>query len=244
MTPSGTASRSTLYPNTASGGFLVMDLRGLEATIAVQSKSTADKVTPNGPNEFWLRTTDSATDQQALLQALDHQQSDITLASVESYRADLQLAQENPITAGMRGLLVIGAITAVLLAMLGSLVQAFMAARQRTTQFAIFRTLGMAGRQLGGMLLGEQASVYFFGLLGGTLLGLLLTTATTPFLTYSDNAANPAAIGIPAYMLRANWSAIGVFYGALLVAFVLALAIAARYASTIGLGRALRLGRD
>ena len=144
----------------------------------------------------------------------------------------------------MRGLLLIGAITAALLAVLGSLVQAVMSARQRTTQFAIFRTLGMAGRQLTGLLLGEQTVVYLFGLLGGTALGLILTTATWPFLQFSDSGLDPAKIGVPSYVLRINWQQVGIFYGALLLAFVLALVITARYAATIGLGKALRLGED
>jgi hypothetical protein len=63
-------------------------------------------------------------------------------------------------------------------------------------------------------------------------------------LTYSDSAANPNTIGIPPFMPQTNWTAIGLFYGALLAAFVLALVIATRYAASIGLGRALRLGKD
>jgi len=232
----------TLYPTATAGGFLVMDLRDLEYAAATQPNANGN--TQINPNEFWLRTTSNATDQQALLQALNHKQSDVTLASVDSYQQDLQLAEDNPVTGGMSGLLVIGAFTAAFLAVLGSLVQAILAARQRTTQFAIFRTLGMANRQLAGLLLGEQTFVYLFGLVGGTILGLLLTSATTPFLTYSDLAINPAAIGIPPYMPQTNWSALGLFYGALLAVFVLALVIAARYAASIGLGRALRLGKD
>jgi ABC-type lipoprotein release transport system permease subunit len=232
----------TLYPTATAGGFLVMDLRDLELAAAAQLN--ADANSQINPNEFWLRATNSSTGQQALLQALNHKQSDVTLASVESYQQDLRVAEDNPVTGGISGLLVIGAITAALLAVLGSLVQAIMAARQRTTQFAIFRTLGMANRQLAGLLLGEQTFVYLFGLVGGTLLGLLLTTATTPFLTYSDLAINPAAIGTPPYLPQTNWSALGLFYGALLLAFVLALVIASRYAASIGLGRALRLGKD
>jgi len=234
----------TLYPADAAGGFLVMDLRDLDYAIAAQPINRGISNVHVGPNEFWLRTTSSAAAQQALLQALTRQQSDIALSTIETYLRDLQLARDNPITAGMSGLLVIGAVIAALLAVLGSVVQAIMAARQRTTQFAIFRTLGMANRQLGGLLLGEQAFVYLFGLLGGTLLGLILTTAITPFLTYSDSAANPNTIGIPPFMPQTNWTAIGLFYGALLAAFVLALVIATRYAASIGLGRALRLGKD
>ena len=83
-----------------------------------------------------------------MLQALVSQQSDISLTSVESYQEDLRVAQDNAINGGMRGLLLVGALTAALLAVLGTLVQAVLSARRRTTQFAIFRTLGMANRQL------------------------------------------------------------------------------------------------
>jgi ABC-type antimicrobial peptide transport system permease subunit len=156
----------------------------------------------------------------------------------------LQQAEANPTNGGMRGLLLIGALTAALLAVLGTLAQAVLAARQRTTQFAILRTLGMASSQLTGLLLGEQTVVYLFGLLGGTALGLILTTATAPFLTFSAAAIDPTTVGIPSYVLRVNWPTVGVFYAALVGAFLLALLIAARYAATIGLGKALRLGED
>ena len=228
----------TLYPTRAPGGFVIVDLDDLDTTIAARSDSAA----LIGPNEFWVRTSAGAS--ATTRQALDREQFNLSLNTVDNYQQDLQQAEDNPVTGGMRGLLLIGAVTAALLAVLGSLAQAIMAARQRTTQFAIFRTLGMANRQLTGLLLSEQMVVYLFGLAGGTFLGLILTTATTPYLAFSDTAVDPAAVGVPGYVLAANWSSIGVFYGALAGAFVLALVIAARYAANIGLGKALRLGED
>lgn len=230
----------TLYPSRAPGGFVVVEMSDLNAAIAAGLNSSEFV----GPNEFWLRTSSDTAKHQALLRDLNKQQYDLSLNSIDSYREDLQQAQANPTNDGMRGLLLIGAITAALLAVLGSLVQAVMAARQRTTQFAIFRTLGMASRQLAGLMLGEQVVVYLFGLIGGTLLGLILTTATWPFLEFSDSAVDPGTVGVPSYVLQVNWPYVGIFYGALLIAFLLALVIAARYAATIGLGKALRLGED
>ncbi len=230
----------TLYPNGAPGGFIVLDLHDLESVIAANAEPSAVV----GPNEFWLRTTSNATQHTALLHDLDRQSNDLSINSVDNLSDDLHLAESNPTNGGMSGLLLIGAFTAVLLAVLGSLVQAVMSARQRTTQFAIFRTLGMANNQLTRLLLGEQTVVYLFGLLGGTVLGLILTTATWPYLTFSDSTVDPTKIGVPPYVLVANWPAIGIFFGALIVAFILALVIAARYAATIGLGKALRLGED
>ena len=232
----------TLYPQQAPGGVMVVDMMAYGAYVAAHSDQAF--VTSFGPNEFWLRTTTSQRQHQALLDALDRQRFTLSINSVDSFQEDLAQAQANPTNSGMRGLLLIGALTAAFLAVLGTLVQAIIAARQRTTQFAIFRTLGMASRQLTGLLLGEQTVVYLFGLFGGTLLGLLLTTATAPFLTFSAAAVDPTTVGVPPYALRINWPTVGLFYGALLLAFALALVIAARYAATIGLGKALRLGED
>jgi ABC-type antimicrobial peptide transport system permease subunit len=230
----------TLYPSGAPGGFIVLDLSDLDSVIAANAEPSA----LIGPNEFWLRTTSSASQHTALMHDLDRQSNELSINSLDSLREDLRLAESNPTNGGMSGLLLIGALTAVLLAVLGSLVQAVMSARQRTTQFAIFRTLGMANNQLTRLLLGEQTVVYLFGLLGGAALGLILTTATWPYLTFSDSTVDPTKIGVPPYVLIANWPAIGLFFGALVVAFVLALAITARYSATIGLGKALRLGED
>ena len=128
--------------------------------------------------------------------------------------------------------------------MVGSVTQAVLAARQRTRQFAVLRTFGMRGPQLVGTLLSEQLVVYLFGLLGGALLGLILMTATVPYLQFSDSLIDPGTVGTPAYVVNINWPLTGVFYGALLVAFVLALVVTARFAATLGLGRTLRIGED
>jgi len=55
---------------------------------------------------------------------------------------------------------------------------------------------------------------------------------------------DPSRLGIPPYQVAFNPQTIGLFYAALLAAFVLALLIAARYAATIGIGKALRIGED
>jgi ABC-type antimicrobial peptide transport system permease subunit len=144
----------------------------------------------------------------------------------------------------MRGLLFVGAITAALLAVLASIVQSIIAVRQRATQFAILRTLGVARTQLTGLLLSEQLVVYLFGLIGGTLLGLLLTTATLPFLQFSDSVVDASRIGVPPYQLMFAPQATLYFYAALVIAFTLALLISAYYAATVGLGQTLRLGED
>ena len=233
----------TLYPNNAPGGFIVFNAHDLSNAIV----ANALPGTVVGANEFWLRTVGDAMSDRVLVQTLDEQAfhfSTNAVNGIQSYREQLARAEANPINGGMRGLLLLGAFVAALLAVVGSVTQAVLAARQRTRPFAVLRTLGLARHQLTGVLLREQLVVYLFGLLGGTLLGLILMTATVPYLQFSDSLIDPSTVGVPAYLLRINWPLTGVFYGALLVAFVLALVVTARFAATLGLGKTLRIGED
>ena len=235
----------TLYPNSAPGGFMVLDVHDLDG--AISAHALANNSLPGGVagvNEFWLRTAGDLASDRALLQTLKSHAANFSLTATLSLREELARAAANPVNGGMRGLLLLGALVAALLAVVGSVAQSVLAARQRTRQFAVLRTLGMGARQLVGTLLSEQMMVYLFGLLGGTLLGLILLTATIPYLQFSDTLVDPTTVGVPGYFLRINWLTTGAFYGALVAAFVLALIITARFAATLGLGKTLRIGED
>ena len=146
-----------------------------------------------------MRTTGTTRQHAALMQTAGEPgaSSHRIMLETQTYSLADQVSQiaSNPVSAGMRGLLLVGAVTAALLAILGSIIQALLATQQRARQFAVMRTVGMSGRQLTLVLLGEQVIVYLFGLLGGTLLGLVLVTATLPFLQFSDTTINPATGG-------------------------------------------------
>jgi putative ABC transport system permease protein len=230
----------TLYPTQAQAGFIVIALDDYEHTLQANANGDTSLI---GPNEFWMKTSHSAAEEAKLINLL-RTNTDFDTARVVSLRQQTVEAQSNPVGSGIRGLLFIGAITAALLAVLASVVQSILAVRQRATQFAILRTLGTARVQLTSLLLSEQTVVYIFGLVGGTLLGLLLTTATLPFLQFSDSVVDPSRIGVPPYQLVFAPQATLYFYAALAVAFVLALIISAYYAATVGLGQTLRLGED
>lgn len=226
----------TLYPQHAPGGFIVMNLHdNITAVFNTSAKIPA-------ANEFWVRTSGTTAAQTAVTQALKTINPEA--GDVLSLRDAASATATNPVAVGMRGLLLVGAFTAALLAVLGSIIQSLLASRQRSEQFAVLRTVGMTSRQIRQLLLSEQLVVYLFGLLGGTILGLILTVATLPFMQFSDMTLDPSQVGVPPYALTFNASSLLYFYLALLVAFALALIIASRYAASIGLGKALRIGED
>lgn len=230
----------TLYPVQYPGGFIIMDQQSFSQAITYGNPHAGIVI---GPNEFWVLTDGVAAHETAFTTYLNnHQELDVD--NVISLRDQLSIAESNPVSSGMRGLLLIGAVMAALLAVLGAIIQSALAARQRSTQFAVLRTLGVGNGELIKILLSEQSVVYLFGLVGGTALGALLVTATLPFLQFSDQPVDPSLLGTPPYVLVTDPKALGIFYLSLVVAFIIALLIAARYAATVGLGRALRLGED
>ncbi|HET9110115.1 MAG TPA: FtsX-like permease family protein [Ktedonobacterales bacterium] len=230
----------TLYPQQYPAGFVVVDQTAFDQAVTSGNPNAGVVL---GPNEFWVLTDGNAAHETALTSYVrNHAEYDTE--GVVSLRDTLAAAQANPVSDGMRGLLLIGAIMAALLAVLGAIIQSALAARQRATQFAVLRTLGVGNRELTQILLSEQSVVYIFGLVGGTALGALLVSATLPFLQFSDRPVDQAMLGTPPYVLVTDPQMLGMFYLALLLAFVVALLIAARYAATVGLGRALRLGED
>ncbi len=196
----------------------------------------------NGPNEYWLRTTGRFSDEVALANALGS--SSLFVSTVTDRRSLARKFAVDPLSAGMIGLLLGGAALCALLAVLGSVVQSATSARRRVVQFAVLRTLGVAREELTRILIGEQLIIYLFGLAGGTLIGLVLASATLPYLTFDSAVADPGAAGVPPPVLAFSVPVLLLFYAALLLAFLLALVWQRRSATHGGLGKLLRLGED
>ena len=218
-------------------GYIIVDLNDYLELINNASGSALF-----GPTEFWLHTTDDAN----MLAALRHRlaQPDLDFEHIWDRRSLLATAQSDPLQAGVRGVLLLGVVASASLAVLGCLLYSGLTARQRATQFAVLRTLGASAGQLVRLLLSEQLAMYVFGLLAGTVLGALLSTATLPYLEFGAEQSDPAVQATPPLVLALSWPAMGLFYASLALAFLLALLWMARYAARLGLGSTLRLGEE
>jgi hypothetical protein len=226
----------TMYDRTGHG-YMIVDLNDYLGVINGLSGNDLF-----GPTEFWLHSVDDGQMLSRLRAALA--QPGLGFQQILDRRALQTAAEQNPLQAGLRGVLLLGVIAAGALAVLGSLIYSALTARQRATQFAVLRTLGASGAQLVRLLLGEQLAVYLFGLLAGTALGVVLATATLPYLAFGGGQNDAAAQTTPPSMLAIQWSSVGLFYGCLALALLLALLWMATYANRLGLGRTLRLGED
>jgi ABC-type antimicrobial peptide transport system permease subunit len=230
----------TMYDGN-DAGYIVVDETDL---ISAFDNYNIGNLSGSGPNEYWLRTTGQAGDDIQRTQALQQLQLETFVTSITDRRALARQFQSDPITAGLGGLLLLGAVLAVLLAGLAGILHARATAHQRVIQFAVMRTLGMTRGQVRAVVVNEHVLLYAFGLIGGTLLGLLLSTATLPHLSYASALQDPATVGVPPYVLSFSPLALGLFYAVLILAFAASLLFEAWLANRSGLGRALRISED
>src|SRR5262249_57668670 len=91
----------TLYPTQAQAGFIVIGLDDYEHTLIANSNGDTSQI---GPNEFWLKTAQSAA-QEASLTRLVQSNTDYDIENVVSLRQQTVEAQSNPVGPTMHGLL-------------------------------------------------------------------------------------------------------------------------------------------
>lgn len=161
------------------------------------------------------------------------------LANLNDRFAILDRLHTNPLAVTLTGLLAIGTISILVLAIPGDLLASWLSARTRLTNFAVLRALGTSPRQVASVLIWEQGLIYLTGLLLGPGFGLLLAVTVIPPLI--ANTANLQS-GLTAQLVL-PFSLIGALL-ALIVVFIIALYVMVRVVSHPSMSQTLRLNED
>lgn len=170
MSASGTAD---ILP---VGGLLV-DIQNY-AAVSAQVNSVGIS-----PSQVWLRTTDNPTELAAIRQQLNT--GGLQLNYLNDRRAIIASLHYDPLEAAITGILVIGALTALLLGIVGSLLMSWLSARTRLTNFVILRALGGTPKQIAAVLGWEAGLVYGMALAAGLLAGILLSELMVPAFVFT-----------------------------------------------------------
>jgi ABC-type antimicrobial peptide transport system permease subunit len=206
---------------------------------------------PVFPNYVWLRTSNNPKQLNALRSQLNT--SGLILSPLYDRRVmEAQLAAD-PLYLALIGILLLGAATALLLALLGNLVASWLNVRSRLISFAALRALGATPRQIASTLAWEQVTVYSAAMLLGCFFGWLFSFFALPSLVFTsilpnqaagvDNAAFYAAQNTPPVQIvipPTLWLALG----ALVLLCVLALGMMMRIVSRPSIAQTLRLNED
>lgn len=145
-----------------------------------------------------------------------------------------------PLAVAMIGGLSLGFVVAALFAVIGLAVSAAVSARQRRTEFALLRALGLSPGQLSGWLWLENASVVVVAVLAGTGLGLAIGWVVLPFVTVSATGGAP----FPPVIVDVPWPSVGVLTAVTAGALIITLLLIARSIRRAGIGSVLRMGED
>jgi putative ABC transport system permease protein len=210
---------ATLDPN--DNPFMVTNLTYLEKA----SKSP-------GPSEVWLATDHN---QGVVARLVDQaRQWPRRILDYEGLASAFS-AQDEPLTAGIYGVVSVGFLIAVALALLGFFAYAYLSLQRRLSEFAIVRALGLSSGQLRLLLLCEQFFVVGAGILGGIAAGVLTTKLFLPYMPFATNTVPPFLVVMP-------WVAVAEFIAAVLVVFLVVLSGHVYMLLRLQLGRVLRLG--
>jgi len=143
---------------------------------------------------------------------------------------------EDAVPLGVIGALALGFAAAAAFAAVGFAASVTAAGRQRTLEFAVLRSLGLRTRQLTGWVGLESALVVVLSLLGGTVLGLLVSWLVLPYVALGASGEAP----VPPVRLAVPWVTIVWLELALLVTLAAIASVQLRLVQRLRLAPALR----
>lgn len=181
---------NTLTASVTTGGVLV-DYQTYLDVFTQDVKRAQPLVNPVNPpllNHVWLHTKSDTASLESIRVVLEKSASHLTHI-VDRYLL-LATLQSDPLYLILIGVLEIGTITALLLALVGDMLASWVSARTRIVNFASLRAIGATSRQVALVFLEDQAIVYITGLLLGVGLGTLLVISVLPQLTFTTIDVN------------------------------------------------------
>ena len=144
----------------------------------------------------------------------------------------------DPVALGISGALSLGFVAAAVFSVLGFAVSAAVSTSERTTEFAVLRSLGLSDRQLSAWLALEGGITAALALAGGIALGALVAWLVLPFVSLAGEGGRP----FPEVIVELPWQAVAVLTGSLLAALAVVLAVQILLLRRLALGPALRAG--
>ncbi len=220
----------TLFPRNEP--FVVLELDTMN-----QFSSLHRSQNISGPDEVWVRLLDPLASPEGLVRSL--RESGVTVQEVHS--AEEMAAErlgQTLVTSGWEGLFVLMFLSVVMSGVSGVMLFAYMDTRDRQTEFALLRTLGLSQAQLRGVVWFTLMVVMAAGAGLGTLMGRGMSGALLPLLEVAEEGVRVT----PPMVLESNWLAIAAPYLTMVVVAAIAAPWLAWLAYKLELQRVLRMG--
>ena len=239
----------TVYDSAEGGGFsgaggLLVDYQSF-TTVYHNDLASSGNDPGIAPNTAWLATRNDAASLASVRKALNS--GALALTQLQDYRQTIENHRNNPLQIDLANTLLIGAATALLLALIGIWTGSWLNARSRLVNFAVLRALGTTPNQLRSMLVWEQVIVYIAGAVLGVVLGAVLSLSALPLLIFAELASGGNFLNVPNVppaRVIVPGPTLALAFGALIVICVLALILTMSALARLSLGQTLRLNED
>ncbi|WP_444950450.1 FtsX-like permease family protein [Micromonospora ureilytica] len=205
-------------PTTTTAAGVLLDLPA-----AVDALIRADGTVRPVP-EWWLGAADATAAAQAA--------GELPGVTVLNREAVIEAAADDPYWRGSRTGMLAAALGAVLLALVGLMVDVWATARRRLGEFAVLHTLGATPRLMARALLAEQTFLAGIGVGVGLLLGTAVGATMAPLVILTPAAGRPtppAAFALP--WVPIGLTAVGLLLAALAFSAFIATGIRQRVAA-------------
>ncbi|HLZ21246.1 MAG TPA: FtsX-like permease family protein [Ktedonobacterales bacterium] len=235
------------------GGGILVDYQSYATVYAADTGDATGEAL--APNFIWLRTKDDATSLASVraaiangpLQVSTWIQADGPLVRMADRRIIIAELETDPLKIDMTGILGIGGAAALLLALFGTLIAAWLRVRNQLSTYALLRALGTEPRRLASLLFWEQGIVYVVALGLGVALGMVLSIVMLPALpdlALSSAFGGPVDASGPPVRVVLPWLALALALAGLIVICGSAVLLSARVASRPSLSQTLRLNEE
>lgn len=205
-------------------------------------------------NYAWLRTSDNTAAVASVRRTLNGQgKCCVQFSSILDRRAMIVELQSDPLYLDFIGVLAIGAMITMVLALIGNLVASWLSTRGRLTNFVVLRALGATSQQVASILTWEQCMTYVTSIIPGTIGGILFSMLVLPYLIYTGvtSAANSDVSSAQYYLAQSVPpvqiiipASLGLILASLLAICIVALAMMVFIASRPSMNQTLRLNED
>ncbi|MCA9915677.1 MAG: hypothetical protein KC496_20120, partial [Anaerolineae bacterium] len=146
----------------------------------------------------------------------------------------LAQAQAEPSRRGVLGFLSVGYVAAIVLTLIGSIIQSTASLRAQSAQLGSLRAMGLSSFSVRLYVLLLQTLIAISGVGSGTLIGLGTTVLFLPMFDFSG--------GLPPYQLRLAWDEILLVYGMFGAALLVVALLMALVLTRQQLANAVKLG--
>lgn len=205
-------------------------------------------------NYAWLRAKSDARSLSSVRNAIT--KGRLLISPLYDRYSIIAQGRNDPLYLDIAGVLTLGALAPILLALVCNLIASWSNVRGRLTNFAMLRALGTTPSQIASILTWEQCLIYTCAIGLGTGFGLLLAKLTLPAMSFTSapqsGVTDQASTGSGNFFAMQNVPPIQMLVpnslllviGTLILISIIVLGLMVYAASRPTLGQALRLNED